>query len=117
MSEVFGKFSGFRGGDVMNDALTLSKYMYETIAIGAGNQLPISSVCNAKCIFCSNNMNPFPIYREGFRSLKDVKKGIALLDANNSVEIRIGDSLPGRISEGEALKQMRHLIGDIQLIA
>jgi hypothetical protein len=86
----------------MGDALTLSKYMYETIATGSSNQLPVSSVCSAKCIFCSNHMNPFPIYREGFRPLDDIKKGIALLDAN-AQEIRIGDSLPGRISEGEAL--------------
>lgn len=82
--------------------MTLSKFMYETVAIGTTNQLPISSVCNARCIFCSNEMNPFTIHRIGFRPIDDVKKGIALLDAN-SAEIRIGDSLPGRISEGEAL--------------
>lgn len=84
--------------------LTLSKYMYETVALSmqTTNQLPISSVCNAKCMFCSNNMNPFPIYRVGFRQLEDVKKGIALLDPRAD-EIRLGDSLPGRISEGEAL--------------
>ena len=85
----------------MTDALRLSKFMYETIAGGHTNQLPISSVCNAQCIFCSNNLNPFPIYREGFRPLEDIKKGIALL--SDSSEIRLGDSLPGRISEGEAL--------------
>ena len=87
----------------MKDHMTLSKYMYETVSIGSTNQLPISSVCNARCIFCSNEMNPFKIYREGFRPLGDVKRGIALLDANNASEIRLGDSLPGRISEGEAL--------------
>lgn len=83
--------------------LTLSKFMYETVAAGYTNQLPISSVCNAKCIFCSNEMNPFPIYREGFRPLEDIKKGIALLNVAPNDEIRLGDSLPGRISEGEAL--------------
>lgn len=82
--------------------MTLSKFMYETVAIGATNQLPISSVCNARCMFCSNEMNPFKIHRIGFRPLDDVKKGIALLDPNTA-EIRLGDSLPGRISEGEAL--------------
>ncbi len=46
-------------------------------------------------------MNPFPIYREGFRPLEDIKKGFSLLDTAG--EIRLGDSLPGRISEGEAL--------------
>jgi uncharacterized Fe-S cluster-containing radical SAM superfamily protein len=84
----------------MND-LKLSKFMYETIACGAFNQLPISSVCNGKCLFCSNEMNPFPIHREGFRPMDDVKKGISHL--NGEGEIRMGDSLPGRISEGEAL--------------
>ncbi|MDD2654857.1 MAG: radical SAM protein [Candidatus Omnitrophica bacterium] len=83
--------------------LKLSKYMYETFAIGSNNQLPISSVCNGQCIFCSNNMNPFTIYREGFRPLADIKKGLALLNVGPNEEIRIGDSLPGRISEGEAL--------------
>jgi len=86
----------------MND-FTLTKYMYETVAGGYNNQLPISSVCNARCIFCSNNMNPFPIYREGFRPLEDIKKGMALLNPTPNTEIRLGDSLPGRISEGEAL--------------
>ena len=87
----------------MND-LKLSEFMYETIALGATatNQLPIASVCNVECIFCSNNMNPFPIHRIGFRPLEDVKKGIALLN-QQAEEIRLGDSLPGRISEGEAL--------------
>jgi uncharacterized Fe-S cluster-containing radical SAM superfamily protein len=86
-----------------HNTLSLSQYMYETIAVGSTNQLPISSVCNASCIFCSNNMNPFHIHRIGFRSLDDIKKGIALLDPNTKAEIRIGDSLPGRISEGEAM--------------
>ena len=85
----------------MND-FALSKYMYETIASGSANQLQVSSVCNARCIFCSNDMNPFKIFREGFRPLKDIRKGIALLNAYSG-EIRLGDSLPGRISEGEAL--------------
>jgi len=84
------------------DYMSLSKYMYETVSANATTLLPISSVCNARCIFCSNKMNPFTIYREGFRSLEDIKKGIALLEPGPN-EIRIGDSLPGRISEGEAL--------------
>lgn len=83
--------------------LTLSKYIYETIAAGPGSQLQISSVCNGRCLFCSNNMNPFTIHREGFRSLEDIKKGLVLLNPGPHGDIRIGDSLPGRISEGEAL--------------
>jgi len=47
-------------------------------------------------------MNPFTIHREGFRDLEDIKKGIGLLSPH-APEIHIGDSLPGRISEGEAL--------------
>ena len=81
--------------------LSVSRYMYETLASGADNQLPISSTCNGRCIFCSNKMNPFPIYTEGFRPIEDVKKGLTLLTGTS--EIRMGDSLPGRISEGEAL--------------
>lgn len=80
----------------------ISRYLYETIAAGAGCALPISSSCCAKCIFCSNNMNPFLIYREKFRELSDIKKGIKLL-SENVREVRLGDSLPGRISEGEAM--------------
>jgi uncharacterized Fe-S cluster-containing radical SAM superfamily protein len=95
--------SGNGHSDKMN-GLTLSKFMYETIALGGMtiNQLPISSLCNSECIFCSNTMNPFPIHRLGFRPLDDIKKGISLLDVQAG-EIRLGDSLPGRISEGEAL--------------
>jgi hypothetical protein len=84
--------------------MKVSKFLYETLASGYTNQLPIASVCNGHCFFCSNDMNPFPIYREGFRPLEDVKRGIALLDPVSPVDIRIGDSLPGRISEGEALR-------------
>ncbi|MCJ7612785.1 MAG: TRAP transporter substrate-binding protein DctP, partial [Candidatus Aminicenantes bacterium] len=84
--------------------MKVSKFLYETLAGGYTNQLPIASVCNGHCFFCSNDMNPFPIYREGFRPLEDVKRGIALLDPASPAEVRIGDSLPGRVSEGEALR-------------
>jgi len=87
----------------IQNKMEVSKYMYETIAAKAmGNHLPVSSVCDAHCFFCSNEMNPFEILREKFRTMEDTKKGIALLDSNAS-EIVIGDALPGRISEGEAL--------------
>jgi len=97
------------------EELSLSKFMYETIAGGFDNQLPISSVCNGRCIFCSNEMNPFPILREGFRPLDDIKKGIELLNFNSKNEIRLGDSLPGRISEGEAFLHP-HIFEVLQLI-
>jgi len=82
--------------------MTFSKYLIETLSLASSNQLPISSVCNARCVFCSNKMNPFKIYREGFRPLEDIKRGICLLDPKID-EVRLSDSLPGRISEGEAL--------------
>lgn len=85
----------------MPEPLTVSKFLYESLASASTNQLPLSSVCNASCFFCSNCANPFPIIREGFRPLDDVMKGITFLDGKD--EIRLGDSLPGRISEGEAL--------------
>jgi hypothetical protein len=85
----------------MNDP-TLSKYMYETVAHAGKSsvQLPISSICNAKCLFCANNMNPFPLHKIGFRSLEDVKKGISLLDPQAG---EISLDLPGRLAEGEPL--------------
>jgi len=49
-------------------------------------------------------MNPFPIYRCGFRAVRSVEEWINQ-KANRlgkDVEIRLSDALPGRISEGEA---------------
>tara|TARA_B100000959_G_scaffold246764_1_gene272548 strand:+ start:76 stop:1263 length:1188 start_codon:yes stop_codon:yes gene_type:complete len=86
----------------LENNMGVSKYMYETIAGGYDNYLPISSVCDAQCFFCSNEMNPFEILREKFRDMDDIKRGIALLSPT-APDVRIGDSLPGRISEGEGL--------------
>jgi hypothetical protein len=66
------------------------------------NQLPISAVCNNRCIFCSNDLNPFPVARGLFRDVEDVKLQLALMDEHYRQPIRISDSLPGRIAEGEA---------------
>jgi len=65
-------------------------------------QLSISSVCNARCLFCSNRMNPFPIKQNVFRKVEDVKLQLSLGSANYDGGIYMSDSLPGRISEGEA---------------
>lgn len=65
-------------------------------------QLPISAVCNSRCIFCSNDMNPFPVARGLFRDVEDVKLQLALMNENYQGPIRLSDSLPGRIAEGEA---------------
>lgn len=67
----------------------------------ASSQLPISAVCNSRCLFCSNNFNPFPITRGIFRDIEDVKLQLALMP-NQRQSIRMSDSLPGRIAEGEA---------------
>ena len=66
------------------------------------NQLPISAVCNSHCIFCSNNHNPFPISRGIFREIEDVKLQLSLMHDGNRNPIRMSDSMPGRIAEGEA---------------
>ena len=65
-------------------------------------QLPISAVCNSRCIFCSNDLNPFPVARGIFRDVEDVKLQLALMDEHSRQPIRLSDSLPGRIAEGEA---------------
>jgi len=65
------------------------------------NQLPISAVCNSHCIFCSNRLNPFPVATGLFRDMADVKHQLSLMPAHRD-PIRLSDSLPGRIAEGEA---------------
>ncbi len=66
------------------------------------NQLPISAVCNSHCIFCSNHLNPFPIEKNIFRDIEDIKLQLSLMPPQYPDPIRMSDSLPGRISEGEA---------------
>lgn len=70
------------------------------------NQLPISAVCNSHCLFCSNNLNPFPIAKGFFRDIEDIKLQIGAMPANDD-PIRLSDSLPGRIAEGEAFLHPR----------
>lgn len=79
-----------------------SEYFYENKAVDYPNQLQITSLCNAKCIFCSNEQNPFEIKRAKFRSLEEIEK---ILWSINYLEgsIALNESLPGRLSEGEAL--------------
>ncbi len=87
----------------MNNSIPLkdfSDYFFENVSIGAENQLQITSLCNAKCIFCSNEQNPFEIKRCDFRSLEEIEK---VIWATSHIDgpIRLNESLPGRISEGE----------------
>jgi uncharacterized Fe-S cluster-containing radical SAM superfamily protein len=83
-------------------------FFQEWLAAGQPpEQLSISSVCNARCLFCSNRMNPFPIKKNVFREIEDVKLQLSLGSANYDGSIHMSDSLPGRISEGEAFLHPR----------
>jgi hypothetical protein len=86
-----------------NKAFTLTPFMSEWLAGGQPpNQLPISAVCNSRCLFCSNHLNPFPVAGGFFRDIEDIKLQLCAMSPNDD-PIRMSDSLPGRISEGEAL--------------
>lgn len=78
-----------------------SDYFFENISTGSTNQLQITSICNAKCLFCSNEQNPFDIKRCSFRPVEEIEKVIWGTSEING-PIHLNDSLPGRISEGEA---------------
>jgi uncharacterized Fe-S cluster-containing radical SAM superfamily protein len=80
-----------------------SLFFREWIAAGQpSNQFPISAVCNSRCLFCSNNLNPFPIARGIFRPIEDIKLQLSLMNSGYRHPIRMSDSTPGRIAEGEA---------------
>ena len=79
-----------------------STFLSEWLAANRpNNQLPISAVCNSRCLFCSNHLNPFPIHRGILRDIEDVKHQLTLMEQRGQ-ELRLSESLPGRISEGEA---------------
>lgn len=83
----------------------ISRFQYEDMCCIGDNTFPLSTVCNAKCLFCSNKMNPFKIHRVGFRPESEVlsyvfhRAGRVAPDA----EVRLSDVIPGRLSEGEAM--------------
>lgn len=79
-----------------------SDYFMENTSIKAANQMQITSICNADCIFCSNKQNPFRIKRLGFRPVEEIEKIVWSTNTING-QIALNESLPGRISEGEAL--------------
>ena len=90
-----------------NKAFDMTPFMSEWLAGGQpSNQLPISAVCNSRCLFCSNHLNPFPVAGGFFRDIEDIKLQLCAMSANDD-PIRMSDSLPGRISEGEALLHPR----------
>jgi len=79
-----------------------SDYFLETIATGYENQIQITSKCNAKCVFCSNEQNPFEVKRCAFREVSEIEKVVWSLPHSLNGPICLNESLPGRISEGEA---------------
>lgn len=84
-----------------------SPFFAEWLASGRmPNQLAISGACNCDCLFCSNNTNPFPILTNVLRDIDDIKHQLSLMPPHDR-PIRLSDSLPGRISEGEALLHPR----------
>lgn len=88
----------------MSLTIPISYFQNEGMRSLGKNVLPLSSVCNAKCLFCSNRMNPFPIHRCGFRPFKEVSEQLFqnMRNLGPHVEIRLSDAMPGSISEGEA---------------
>ncbi len=101
--------SGTNRGECGNSLQTEEAIFFEEwLAAGQPpEQLSISAVCNARCLFCSNRMNPFPIKQNVFREIEDVKLQLSLGSANYDGGIYMSDSLPGRISEGEAFLHPR----------
>ncbi|WP_408955570.1 DUF512 domain-containing protein [Natroniella sp. ANB-PHB2] len=64
------------------------------------NILPITSVCNLSCLFCSHQGNPdnVEVFSSGHRSFTEIKELISFLNAES--KILIGESAT-RICEGE----------------
>lgn len=64
------------------------------------NILPITSICNLRCVFCSHAQNPsnVEICRIGMRTLSEIESNLQFLDS--SKKIVIGESAT-RIIEGE----------------
>jgi NifB/MoaA-like Fe-S oxidoreductase len=79
-----------------------SPFLSEWLAANRpNNQLSISAVCNSSCLFCSNHLNPFPIHQGILRDIEDIKHQLTLMEQRGQ-ELRLSESLPGRVSEGEA---------------
>ncbi|MDD3653898.1 MAG: DUF512 domain-containing protein [Desulfotomaculaceae bacterium] len=78
------------------------EYMESLILNGAleGNILPLTSLCNVHCIFCSHRQNPdgVEVYHISPRSLAQVERTLSYMDPSRPVII--GESVT-RIIEGE----------------
>lgn len=88
----------------MIPARDYSDYFFENLGVDrTPAQLQITSSCNAKCLFCSNDQNPFQVHRTSFRPLSEIKKMFWAFPSDYYGDIALNESLPGRLSEGEAL--------------
>lgn len=82
-------------------------FFREWLASGRHPQVvSISSVCNNRCLFCSNDTNPFPIESGVFREVDDLRDQLALMEAHGS-PLFMSESIPGRMAEGEAFLHPR----------
>jgi hypothetical protein len=83
-----------------------SDYWLENMALpnpsGLG-QLQITSICDSRCEYCSNDSNEFLTGRNKFRDLGEIEKVLWAIPFSFSGTFYLNESLPGRISEGEAL--------------
>lgn len=78
------------------------EYIKSLILEGAveGNILPLTSMCNVRCLFCSHRMNPgkVEVFRIPPRSLEEAERTLSFMDPGRPVVI--GESVT-RIIEGE----------------
>lgn len=85
---------------------SFSDYWLENMAIPPDvsyGQLQISSICDARCEFCSNDYNEFITGRNKFRDVSEIEKHIWSTPFSYLEPFYLNESLPGRLSEGEAL--------------
>lgn len=82
---------------------SFSDYFLENMATPGNNwnQLQITSACDARCSFCSNDQNSFETARARFRDIKEIEKMLFAMPQHGG-PIALNESLPGRLSEGEA---------------
>ena len=82
-----------------------SDYFLENVAMTGpipNGQLQITSACDAKCFYCSNDQNDFETARTKFRDINEIEKILWAMPHEFGGGFVLNESLPGRISEGEA---------------
>jgi len=79
-----------------------SDYFFEHLESGnAPGVLPITSACNAQCLFCSNHTNPFEVHRTRHRPVEEIEKVIWAMNPNYPGEFLLNEAITGKLSEGE----------------